>query len=169
MYNKARFKDPYFISVLIIILGIIYLALTNYLEWWDLHLRIGPIFIHHWFSITGASFIATFAPAYRILKRRRPKSYRTLIRIHIFGNLFAAMLISVHFGHHMHRPWAILPDLRSGIALYATVSLLIATGILQRFQFAPRLRKSWRLIHLASTVTFYIVITIHLLQRLGVI
>lgn len=169
MGKKTLFKDTSFIAVLLLIGGIIFAFWANYLEWWQIHFRIGPIFLHHWASLTGASFVAVYTPVYYLLKRHRPKSYKILLRLHMFGNLLAVMIISTHFGHHMHRPAEILPDLRSGIALYTSLSLLIATGVLLRFQLLPRLRKYWRPVHLAGMGIFYFAIIIHLLQRLGIL
>jgi len=171
--HMNRLRDIYFWSALLIVLATIYLMVATYLRWFLLHftldLFIGSFYIHHWFSWIGTLFIAVFTPAYYILKRRYAKRFRTLLKLHVFGNLLAVMLVSIHFTQQISRPPQFYPDLGTGIVLYAAMIILVATGFLQRFQFAKSLGRYWRFIHNSVTVTFYLIIIVHILHGLEIL
>jgi hypothetical protein len=135
----------------------------------QLHIYVGPYYIHHWLSWTGASFIALFTPFYYSLKRRNPQRIKALLGVHVFGNLLAFMFISIHFAQQISRPAQFYPDLGTGIVLYATVLLMVATGFSMRFQIGNMVRKTLRFIHTSTTVTFYLIILVHIMHGLGII
>lgn len=99
------------------------------------------------------------------MKHRYPGSYRTLFKIHVFGNLIAFLFISMHFTQHISRP--IL--LGTGLALYIIVAAMVMTGLMQRFRLAKDFLKSWRFIHVSLSLSYYIVLAVHILRNLGVI
>lgn len=72
----------------------------------------------------------------------------------MFGNLTSFMYISIHFAQQMGRPPDFFPDLGTGLALYIVVSILIATGILHRFELAKSLGRYWRFTHIGVTMSF---------------
>jgi len=162
-------KNKQFYVALLLILAIVVLSIGNYLRWWDLHFYVGPLYFHHWLSFIGAGYIAIFTPIYTILKRRSPKQFRTLLNIHAFGNLIAFLLISIHFTQQMGRPAEFAPTLGTGITLYIIVAIMVVTGLMQRYHLASRFLTSWRFIHVSLSLSFYIVIVIHVLHNLGVI
>ncbi len=169
----SRLRDIYFWSASLIILATIYLTVATYLRWFRLHftldLFIGSFYIHHWFSWIGTLFIAVFTPAYYVLKRRYAKRFKTLLNLHVFGNLIAVMLVSIHFAQQIGRPPQFYPDLGTGIVLYATMIFLVVTGFFQRFQIPKSARRYWRFLHTGMTVTFYMVIIIHILHGLEIL
>ena len=99
----------------------------------ELQVSIGPYYIHHWLSWTGTLFVAIFTPFYYWKKRSNPASLKNLLKVHIFGNLFAFMFVSIHFAQQMSRPAQFFPHLGTGIVLYPTMLLLVTTGFIQRF------------------------------------
>ncbi|MDD5081950.1 MAG: hypothetical protein PHU08_01110 [Dehalococcoidales bacterium] len=165
--KKNLARNVYFWAAVFIILVTIYLAVATYLRWLGLHTYIGPFFLHHWFTWTGTGFIAVFTPVYYILKRRYPKTVKVLFNIHVFGNLVAVTLISMHFAQQLGRPQ--LPELGTGILLYPIMVALVTTGFLQRFQIGHNLNKTWRFVHTSVTVSFYLIIIIHVLHGLEII
>jgi len=148
---------------LVIITGI--LMYTVYARLYPLHFEVGGELLHHWFSWAGVFFVALFTPAYHLLKRRYPKHYRALLGTHMFGNLIAVMLVSIHFTQQLIRPAVAYPDLGTGIVLYPAMLLLVLTGFVLAFAFAKKLR-GWRFFHTSMAVTFYLVIVVHILHGL---
>ena len=169
MQEKSLLRKPQFWLTSSLIMLIVILSIGNYSRWWDLHFYIGPLYFHHWLSFIGAGYIAVFTPIYTVMKRRSPQRFGTLLKIHVFGNLVAFLFISMHLTQHMGRPPQFAPTLGTGITLYIIVALMVITGYMQRFQLARIFLKTWRFIHVSLSVSFYIVIIIHVLHNLGVI
>ena len=113
------------------------------------------------FGITRSRF-------YYWKKRNNPASLKNLLKVHIFGNLFAFMFVSIHFAQQMSRPSQFFPYLGTGIVLYPTMLLLVATGFIQRF-LAYKNKNSLRFIHGALTLTFYLTIIVHILHGIVII
>lgn len=163
-------KDLDFWSAFVIILVTIYFMVATYLRWFQLNFFIGPYRFTHWLGWIGTLFIAFFTPTYYILKRKRPKKFKALLKIHIFGNLISFMLISIHFAQQIGRPPRFFPDLGTGLALYIVTFILVITGFLHRFQIIKRIRPHLnRFIHVSITLSFYIIIGIHILQGLEIL
>lgn len=168
MSRKSNLISVQFWLAVIIIAVTISLASAVYLDLLDTHFKIGEYYLHHWFSLTGTFFIALFTPAYYLLKRKYIKRFKALLLTHVFGNLIAFLLISIHFAHQIGRPARFYPDLGTGIVLYPSVILLVITGFLTRFNLIKR-AKYMRFLHRSVTVTFYFVIIVHLLHGFGFI
>ena len=162
-------KDLSFWFGLLLIFIIIYLSLATYFSWFDIRFRIGPYFFTHWLSWIGSLFITFFTPTYYVLKRRIPKLLPKLIMIHMFGNLLSSMFISMHFFQQISRPPQFYPDLGTGVALFAIVLILVASGFLHKFQILKSIVPHQnRFLHISITTAFYIVIIIHILQGIGI-
>jgi hypothetical protein len=162
-------KNAQFYLALLLVVVIIVLSIGNYSRWWDLHFYVGPLNFHHWLSFIGAGYIAISTPIHSILRRRSPKRFGTLLNVHVFGNLIAFLLISIHFTQQIGRPAQFAPTLGTGLTLYIIVATMVITGFVQRFQLAGRFLKSWRFIHVGLSLSFYIVVVIHILHNLGII
>lgn len=154
---------------LFLVLAIIVLSIGNYNRWWNLHFSVGPLYFHHWVGIIGAGYIAIATPIYSLVKRRFSSKLRALLDFHVFGNIIAFLLVSIHFTQQMGRPPEFAPILGTGLALYIIMSIMVLTGLLQRLQVISKLLRSWRFIHIGLSLSFYIVIIIHVLRTLGVI
>ncbi|MBE0431119.1 MAG: hypothetical protein IBX67_04760 [Dehalococcoidia bacterium] len=153
----------------LLIIAIIILSIGNYSRWWDIHSYVGPLHVHHWLSFIGAGYIAVFTPIYALAKRHSPQRFGTLLKIHVFGNLVAFLLISMHFTQHMGRPPQFAPTPGTGLTLYIIVALMVITGYMQRFRLAGRFSRTWRFVHVSLSVSFYIVLIVHVLHNLGLL
>ena len=103
------------------------------------------------------------------MKRRSPKHFGTLLTIHVFGNLVAFLLVSIHFTQQMGRPAQFAPTLGTGLTLYIIVAIMVITGFVQRFQLAGSFLRTWRFVHVGLSLSFYIVVIVHILHNLGFI
>lgn len=116
----------------------------------------------HLLTLIGGLWIAFVTPIYVVLLHRRPVKIKTWIRLHLYGNLVAFALISVHFTY-----WIInVSFLGTGTALFLSVLLLVATGLFQRFNIAPGSRLQIKFLHVSMTTAFYLILTIHILSHL---
>ena len=129
---------------------------------------IGPFRANHWFVWIGTLYIAFTVPIISMLKQRYLSKFLALFRVHVFGNLLAFLLISLHFAGQINRPAEVYPDLGTGLALYIIMLLLVATGFTHRFQLIPRIKSQTRkFVHVGLSFSFYIIIGIHILHSLG--
>ncbi len=167
--GSSLLKNPSFWMALLLIIVTSILMFAVYDDILELHVYVGPYYIHHWLSWTGTTFIAIFTPIYYSLRRRYPQRIKTLLVVHVFGNLLAFMFISIHFTQQISRPAQFYPDLGTGIVLFATMLLMVTTGFSMRFQIGNRVRKTLRFIHTSTTVTFYLIILVHILHGLRIL
>lgn len=134
---------------------------------------VGPFRLNHWFVLIGTLYVAIAVPAIASIKRRALKNqlisrYAALTRVHVFGNLVAFLLISLHFIGQISRPAVVYPDLGTGLALYIIMILLVSTGFTHRFDLIPQIKAGTRIfVHIAFTFSFYTIIAIHVLHGLG--
>jgi hypothetical protein len=163
------------VAVVLIIFTTIF-SLATYLRWFQLRFKVGLFFFTHWLGWIGVFFIAIFTPIYYILKRRKPKLLKKLVKIHVFGNLTAVMLISIHYAQQMGRPAQFYPELGTGLALYIVMFILVATGFLHRFGILDKLGRyriflphQNRFLHISITLTFYTIVIIHALRNVGIL
>ena len=174
--RHSLLKDPNFWGALTLILITTILSIATFFRWVQLRFQVGPFYFTHWLGWIGALFIAFYTPVYYVLKRRNPRRIKTLIKIHVYGNLLAVMLISIHYAQQMGRPAQFYPDLGTGLVLYIVMFILVATGFLHRFGMLDRLGRyriflphQNRYLHVAITLTFYIVVVVHALRNVGLL
>ena len=166
--EKTKEKD-FGVATAILIVTIAVMLVVIF-HWVRISFLIGPFRLSHWFVWIGTIYVAFAVPIIAVLKKRRPKRDKTLFRTHVFGNLLAFMLISLHFASQISRPANSYPELGTGIFLYTTMIFLVGTGFLQRFQLIPRIKpQSWRFVHMGAAVAFYLIIIVHILHGLLII
>ena len=162
-------SKEFLVATTIIILTILLMIADN-LKLIHLGFFVGPFRANHWFVWIGTLYIAISVPIIAYLKRHKPKRYLALFRIHVFGNLLAFLLISLHFAGQISRPETAYPELGTGLALYVIMVLLVTTGLTHRFQFISQIKSTTRrFIHVALSFSFYIIIIIHILHGIGLI
>jgi uncharacterized membrane protein YidH (DUF202 family) len=122
----------------------------------------------HWFGWIGTIYIFIASPAMPIIKRLAPKYYRTMLGIHMIGNLVAVLFVSIHFAQQLTRSSTAFPDLGTGIILYAVMIMLVSTGIV-RYYGVRKYIKQVNFLHASFAVLFYVVIIVHILQGISVI
>lgn len=176
MGTPRLFRDSAFLVSLTIILVTVIVSLATFFRWVQLRFQVGPFSFTHWLAWIGSLFIFLYTPIYYIFKRRNPRLVKVLIKIHVFGNLFAAMFISVHYAQQMGRPPQFYPDLGTGLALYIIVFTLVTTGFLHRFGILSKIGRyrvflphQNRFLHIAITLSFYLLVVIHTLQNTGIL
>jgi hypothetical protein len=163
-------KNKEFWAALSIIVAAACLMIMVNLRWIRFVDPIGPFRVMHWFVWIGTIYIALVVPTIAILKKRLPNKYVTLFRVHVFGNLLAFVLVSLHFASQISRPQTSFPQLGTGLALYIIMILLVATGFTHRFQLIPQIKSQTRkFVHVGLTFSFYIIIGIHILHGLNII
>ncbi len=151
------------------------LMLAILLDWISVSFFVGPIRFNHLLGWLGAFYIAVVTPFFYVLKRRHPSRFKLLRDFHVFGFLAAFMLVSVHFAGQMSRPPQAFPELGEGIALYVTVTTLVLSGFLHRFQLLPvkpgkaRAPHMNRSLHVSLTTAFYIIVTVHVLVNVFIV
>ncbi len=163
------YKNSEFWISLSILVATIFVSIVAYIRWYSLTFFVGPYLFTHWLSLIGTIFISIFIPIHYILKRKRPQNTKILLRIHVFGNLFSFLLISTHFAQHIGRLAAIFPYLRTGIVSFPILSIIVATGFLERFHITGKLLSYRKIIHRYMTVFFYLIIFIHILHGFNII
>ena len=145
------------------------LSITAYKLWYRLSFFVGSYFFIHWLSLIATIFIAVSIPIHYILKRKRPQFSKTLLKIHVFGNLFAFLLISLHFAQNVGRLAGAVQRLGVGFALYVFLCLIVATGILERYQTSGKLPRYIRVIHKYTVILLYLMILLHSLEGFNIL
>lgn len=163
--NKRR--HLWLASLILII--IILISTGNYLRWWNWRFPVGPFSSTHWLGIIGATYIAIITPLYAYIKRHTTGLSGSLLSLHVFGNLLAFLLVSVHYTQQAGRPAEFAAVHSTGLILYIVLSIMIITGFLQRFGIIHTLAKSWRFIHVSLSLSFYIIVITHVLQFLDIL
>jgi hypothetical protein len=159
-----------FWAALSIIIATVCLMVADNLRWIHFGFFVGPFRANHWFAWIGTLYIAVIVPIMAAAKKRHPSKYMIFFRVHVFGNLLAFLLVSLHFAGQIDRPATAYPQLGTGLALYIIMVLLVVTGFSHRFQLIPQIKsQTRRFIHVGLTFAFYIVIGIHILHGLNVL
>jgi hypothetical protein len=170
VWQMKIWKSIEFWGALSIIIAAVCLIFLDNIDWIHFGYFIGPFRANHWFVWIGTLYIAFVVPVIAILKKRLPSRYMTLFRVHVFGNLLAFVLVSLHFAGQIDRPPTAYPQLGTGLALYIIMILLVATGFTHRFQLIPQIKSQTRkFVHVGLTFSFYIIIGIHILHGLNFI
>lgn len=168
MNEIGKAKGFTFWLALSILVVTIILIIAIQLHWFRLSAVIAGELSHHWVGWIGAVFIGIYLPLFSFLRRRHPRSNTTLLPIHVFGNLLAFASITVHYAHQLTRPARAFPTLGTGVALIITLVILVITGFALRFQLIHKGYKSWRWVHTAAVLSFYIIAIIHILHGAGI-
>jgi hypothetical protein len=141
-----------------------------YNRWFSLAYTVGPFRAIHYLAFAGTLYIAISVPVIAYFKRHYPQKYETLTIVHMFLNLIAFLLISLHFAGQLGRPANFYPQLGTGLALYIAMVLQISTGLAYRFNEKRVLKPmTTRFLHVGLALVFYIVIIIHILHGLNII
>jgi hypothetical protein len=160
-------KNPEFWLALIILLLTVVTSVVFFVSWYNLTYFVGPLLLSHWFSLVGVLFISILLPIYYFLRRKRPQYSKTLLRIHVFGNLLSFLLICSHFAKHFGRLAANFPYLDTGIVSF--LNTVVATGFFGRFRFKAKRTRYIKTIHRYLTIFFYLVLFVHTLHGFNII
>ena len=164
MKKRSIYHDINFQAVIALLVVTLALIITAYLGFYPMDVTAGPLPAHHWAGIAGFTLIVLFNPAYSILKRRRPKTFKTLFKLHPYINLAGFLLISVHMAHQASEGINSVVDTGTGFLQYFVVILLVATGVIRRFQLFAGQRKAWKFLHESLSVTLLVLVIGHILR-----
>ena len=161
-------SSEFWLSIILLSITVI-LSVVAYVSWFSLTLFVGPLFFVHWLGLAATIFIAALVPIYYVLKRKRPQNFKVLLKLHVFGNLFSFLLISIHFAQNTGRLSVIYPKLGEGFVLFLVLSIIVTTGMLERFGAKLKLVRYTKFVHRYTVALFYFVVIIHALQGFNII
>ena len=155
-------------SLVILIFAVIF-SVIAYVYWFELLFFVDSLFFVHWLGLGATIFIAVFVPIYYILKRNKPRKIKTLLRIHVFGNLLGFLLVSIHFSQNIGRLAGFYPRLSDGFVLFLVMVVIVVTGVIERFAGKPKLTRYTKPVHRYAVAVFYLVVIVHALQGFNII
>ena len=155
-------------SLVILIFAVIF-SVIAYVYWFELLFFVDSLFFVHWLGLGATIFIAVFVPIYYILKRNKPRKIKTLLRIHVIGNLLGFLLVSVHFSQNIGRLAGFYPRLSDGFLLFLVMAVIVVTGVIERFAWKPKLVRYTKPIHRYTVAVFYLIVIVHTLQGFNII
>jgi hypothetical protein len=161
-----NYRSPEFWASLLILLLTAIVSGWAFVNWFSLSFFVGDLFFVHWLSIVATIFIAILVPVYYVLKRKSPKHVKTMLRLHVFGNLLAFLLISVHFAQNTGRLVGFVSRLEDGFVLFLVLSIIVATGMIERYGAKLKFVQYIKFVHSYAVVVFYLVVVYHVLQSL---
>jgi hypothetical protein len=138
------------------------LAVLSYLGLIPLGYKLGPYWLNHWLGWLAMASIIIYVPIFVILKKRKPKMYGKLMKVHEIGFIVAFMLVSLHIGSQIRRVFP--PEIGTGIAAYISLLALVVTGIIRKNQILATRMTTLRSIHLSGAVSFFLVIVLHVIR-----
>jgi len=138
------------------------LAVLSYLGLIPLGYKLGPYWLNHWLGWLSMGLIIIYVPIFVILKKRKPKIYPKLMKVHEIGFIVAFMLVSLHIGSQIRRVFP--PEIGTGIAAYVSLLALVVTGIMRKNQILAIRMATLRLVHLSMAVSFFLVIVFHVIR-----
>jgi hypothetical protein len=138
------------------------LAVLSYLGLIPLGYKLGPYWLNHWLGWLSMGFIIIYVPIFVILKKRKPKIYQTLMKVHEIGFIVAFMLVSLHIGSQIRRVFP--PEIGTGIVAYLSLLALVVTGIMRKNQILATRMGTLRFVHLSMVVSFFLVIVFHVIR-----
>lgn len=165
---KRKTKTQLWASLTLLAIAAVF-SVVAFFQWYSLSFFVGSLFFVHWLGIAATLFIATLIPVYYVLKRKRPRTTKTMLKVHVFGNLLSFMLVSVHFAQNTGRLSGFYLRLNLGFVLFLVLAIIVATGMIERFGHKPKLAQYTRPIHRYTVAVFYLVAVIHTLQGFNVI
>jgi hypothetical protein len=162
-------RNPEFWLSLILLLVIVISSIAAYVFWYRLTFFEGPYLFIHWLGLIATVFVSVSTPIQYFVKRKRPQNFKTTLKIHTTGNLVAFLLISIHFSQNLGRLSGALQRLGEGFALYVVVALIVATGIIERYQTKGKLSRYIKGIHRYTVMILYLAILIHVLEAFNIL
>jgi len=161
-------SSEFWLSLILLLITTIF-SVVAYVNWFSLTFFVGSLFFVHWLGLAATIFIVALVPIYYVLKRKSPQNIKTLLKLHVFGNLSSFLLISIHFAQNTGRLSAFSPKLGEGFALFLVLSIIVATGMLERFGAKLKLVKYTKFVHRYTVALFYFVVIFHVLQGFNII
>jgi O-antigen ligase len=128
---------------------------------------MGPYLFVHWLGLIATAFVAVSIPIQYFVKRKRPQNFKTTLKIHTTGNLVAFSLISIHFAQNVGRLSGALQRIGAGFALYLVLAVIMATGIMDRYQ--TKRSRYIKAAHKYTVIILYLIMLIHALEGFNIL
>lgn len=157
-----------FLFTLILLFTTIILSIIGFVFWYNLIFFIGSYFFIHWLGLFAAIFIVISIPLYYLIKWVKPQNFKLFMKIHVLGNLFAFMIVSIHFAQNFGRLAGALYRLNDGFLLYLLLILIVGTGINDRYKISQKLLRYTKFIHKYSVIILFLIMTIHILEGFNI-
>ena len=164
-YNRI---SEFWLLTFFLVLTIIFSAVA-YIRWFTLSFFVGSLFFVHWLGLIATALIAIFVPTYYFIKRKKPNKIKKYLKLHIYGNLFSFLLISIHFAQNIGRLSNYYSLFEDGFVLFLVLSIILATGIFERFGTKQKIIRYTKPIHRYTVVVFYLTVVFHILQGFNII
>ena len=149
---------------LILLLATAISSIVAYIFWYSLLFFVGSYLFIHWLGLIATIFVVVSTPIHYILKRKRPQNSKRILKFHVFGNLLAFLVISLHVAQNIGRLSGAFERLGEGFALYLLLTLIVASGVVERFQTSGKLRRYIKAIHKYAVIALIVVMIIHVLD-----
>ena len=173
--GKSLLRDRSFWFSYLLLFATVNISVATYLRRFNWG-HLGPLLVTHWLGWGATIFIVAYTPLYFWLKRRYIRHVKTLVDIHVFGNLASFMGISHHFATQFSRPEFFRPEYGLGFITYISIVILVSTGFLYRYRilgvFDRRMKQVRvphynRALHITITLTFYFIVVFHVFQAIA--
>ena len=164
-----KYRTLEFWLTLLLLLVAVITSVAAYIFWYRLTFFVGSYLLIHWLGIIATTFIVVSIPIHYVIKRKRSQNFKRILKVHIIGNLVAFLLISIHFAQNIARLAEAPERLGIGFVLYLVLSLIVATGIVERYQKNGKLLIYIKHIHKYTALILYSVMLIHLLEGFNIL
>lgn len=160
-------RNSEFWLTLTFLLATVISSIAAYVFWYNLTFFMGPYLFVHWLGLIATAFVAVSIPIQYFVKRKRPQNFKTTLKIHTTGNLFAFSLISIHFAQNVGRLSGALQRIGAGFALYLVLAVIMATGIMDRYQ--TKRSRYIKATHKYTVIILYLIMLIHALEGFNIL
>ncbi len=147
-----------------LVAAIIVLTAGTYSGWWDFAAVVGRYTFTHWLVWIGAGYLAVTVPLYSVLKRVFRIQSPRLVAAHVFGNIIAFGMISVHFADRLG-PLEFTDGFGTGLVMYLVLTGIVCAGLIKHFSTSPKLQKNMTFIHRGLSLSLIIELPIHILRN----
>ena len=147
-----------------LVAAIVILTAGTYSGWWDFTAVVGRYTFTHWLVWIGAGYLAVTVPLYSVLKRVFKIQSPRLVAAHVFGNLVAFGMISVHFADRLG-PLEVTARFGTGLVMYLVLTGIVTAGLIKHFSTSPKLQKYMTFIHRGLSLSLIIELPIHILRN----
>jgi len=160
-------RNSEFWLTLTFLLATVISSIAAYVFWYNLTFFMGPYLFVHWLGLIATAFVAVSIPIQYFVKRKRPQNFKTTLKIHTTGNLVAFSLISIHFAQNVGRLSGALQRIGAGFALYLVLAVIMATGIMDRYQ--TKRSRYIKAAHKYTVIILYLIMLIHALEGFNIL
>jgi hypothetical protein len=118
----------------------------------------------HWYGWVGAVILGISA-TYSALKRFSPRNVRLWLFVHCITGILSLLVTGMHLLNRFGRA---RPGQFLSFFMFGLMVVIVVVGIVGRYRVrVPIFGEYWRQLHLPLTALFYVLLALHLLQKMG--